>query len=278
MSPKITYDNTGVEESTGGGTGVKAPPAVYVARIERVTKRDKKKDETPVNDLEVVLNVGDEYDWVWSYVGLDPQSDWKRAEFTRALGLPEKGSFDTDALKGKILRVKLNHGSFNGEYSPSAGRFMKALDDDEFVGGDGAAAADAPEPDDDAPAAAGGGTADDFVPTREDPDDEEIGSYDDWDEADVLAEAEDRGLTLPGGRGKKLDKALKALREDDAAQDETPKPAADGGEPEADDYDEWTLEELIAEAKDRNLELPRGRKTEEKVIAALREDDAKEPF
>ena len=272
MSPKVTYDNTGVEESSGGGTGVKAPPNVYVARIERVNKRDKKKDGSAVNDLEVVLNVGDEYDWVWSYVGLDKASDWKLAEFTRALGLKEKGAFDTDALKDKLIRVKINPGSYNGEYSPNAGRFMALQDGDVFEGSEASDDGDGDAPDDDdAPAATG-----DFTPSREaDPD---VGSYDDWDEADLIGEVEDRGLTMPGGRGNKKDKAIKALRADDESAEEEPEASSENGDAPSDDYDEWPLEDLIAEAKDRNIELPRGRKTADKLIEILREDDSKEPF
>ena len=279
MSPKVTYDNTGVEESSGGGTGVKAPPAVYVARIERVTKRDAKKDGSSVNDLEVVLNVGDEYDWLWSYVGLDKASDWKLAEFTRALGMPEKGGFDPETLKGKLVRVKVNPGAYEGNPSPKVGRFMPVLEDDVFEGSDSAAEAtpDGPDdgPDDAAPASAAAGG---FEPTREDPEDEDVGAYEDWDDDDLIGEANDRGLTLPGGRGAKRDKAIKALRADDEEAGESPAAEEPEAGAPADDYDEWTLDDLIAEAKDRNLELPKGRKTTEKVIGALREDDAKEPF
>lgn len=283
MAKLVEYDVEGEEEG-GGGTGVKVKPGVHVARIARCVYRDKKRDGSPANDLEIALDVGSEYDWVFTYVGLSEASKWKMAELVRALGLKEKGKIDPDKLVDKIIRVKINSGDYNGEYSPDAGKLFKAQNGDEALVGQGVSetsthAGDAPEPDDTAEGSAEGG----FEPSREtDPD---IGSYDDWADEDLTAEAEDRNLTLPGGRGSKRDKAIKALRDDDNS-------SADAGEPEDagtatgdDDYDEWELDKLKQEWTDRQLgDLPnlRGKNAAERVktaiIEELRKDDAENPF
>lgn len=287
MAKLIEFDVSGVEES--GGTGVKVKPGLKVARIVSVTKRDTKSDGSPANDLQVVLDVGEEFDWLYTYIGLGPSSDWKLKEFTKAVGLGPKGKFDPDKLKDKIIRVKVNSGEFDGEYSPNAGKLFPPQPGDtvgnaSFSSNDGAAAGPDEEPDGDSDAVSEiGGT---FEPTREDPNDPEVGSYDDWSDEDIAAEVEDRGLTLPGGRGTARNKGLKALRADDEAQDAEPEPAAEAAEGgDGDDYDEWSTEDLVSEWNAREMgDVPvvRGRNAEARqrgtIIAALKEDDEENPF
>jgi hypothetical protein len=287
----IEYDVTDVEESSGG-TGVKVPIGLRVGEIRLCEQRSAKTDGTPANDIRVGINMGSDYDWLFTYVGLGPESDWKLAEFVRAMGLKDKGKMDTDKMIGKLLRVKVNPGEYGGEYSPVAGRLFPAQRGDEvgsvsmssqaaeeagMLSHDGSADGEVQESE-------GTGT-EGFVPSRES--DPEVGSYDDWAEDDLLAEVEDRGLTLPGGRGAKLDKAIKALRADDIVTEEVDgEPEASANGDSADDYEEWEIEKLIAEYKDRQFEdeLPafRGRNAKERqkeaIVTALREDDEASPF
>lgn len=292
MAKLIEYDVTGVEESSGGGTGVKAKPGVYVAKIAKCSFRAEKRDGTPANDIEVALNVGDEYDWVFTYIGLSEAADWKLAEFIRALGLKEKGKLDPDKIVGKLIRVKLNSGSYEGDYRPDAGRLMKAQPGDEF--GSGASEpAEQPEPDDepdddnDEPTGEKTYADPDFVPSREG--DEDVGSYEDWADEDLIAECEDRGLTLAGGRGKKRDKAIAALRDEDAevaGTDEEPEDeAAKVSDEPSDEYDDWDIDQLKEEWEARDMgDLPavRGRNAADRLkaamVEALREDDNENPF
>lgn len=287
---KVTYNNEGIEEGGGGGS-VQPKPGVYVAKIVRAEVRTEKSDGSPANDLHLVFDIGSNYVWLHSYVGLGAGSEWKLAELTRALGLREKGSFDSDTLKGKIIKIKVNPDTYEGNYQGKAGRFMKANKSDKIL------------PHEDDPVA-GGSDADDADDTDTDADtgderefwdgasreidengepDEEVGSYDDWSDEDLEAEVNDRGCDdlMPGGRGKKRDKHIKALRAEDelfyAGDDQGDDSDDDGEEPE-DDYDNMSLEDLIAEAKSREITLPRGRKTEQQVIDLLREDDGTDPF
>ena len=286
MAKLIEYDVSGVEAG-GGGTGVKVKPGVYPAEIVRCEKRDSKKDGSPANDISLVLNVGEEYDWLFTYIGLSEAADWKLAEFTRAVGLKDKGKFDPDKMVGKIIRVKVNPGTYDGEYSPDVGRLMKAQPEDE-VGGTAVPAEDDVSPDDGPDDDTGGGDAEPdkfYRENKPDPDDPDvtIGSYDEWPDDDLEAEVTDRGLTLAGGRASKKNKMINALRDNDASIMD----AGEGGDDDTppDEYDDWDMDQLKKEWSDREMgDLPaiRGRNAETRLQAALveglREDDNENPF
>jgi hypothetical protein len=303
LAKVITYDVSGVEES-GGGTGVKVRPGVKVAKIETCEQRTENAQGGPANDIKVGLNFGPDFDWGFTYVGLGPASDWKLAEFIRACGLPPKGKFDPEKQRGKFIRVKVNPGTYEGAYSPDMGRLMKAQPGDEkkWPGINGKAELAEDEPDDAEPDNEADDTTEDavektyedpdFVPSREN--DPEIGSYDDWEDADLESEVNDRGLTLAGGRGKKRDKFIAALRAEDeevngATPDDEPEPEeepeTDAASDDEDEYDTWDLEKLKEEWEARSLgDIPnfRGKGASDRIKAALVEglksDDEENPF
>jgi hypothetical protein len=282
MAKLIEYDVSNVESAGGGSEQPK--PAVYPAVIRICEQRDTKADGTPANDIRVALDLGGDYAWLFTYIGLGEASDWKMKEFINAVGLKEKGKFDPDKMIGKMIRVKVNPDTYEGAYTARAGRLMKSIKGDELpepgeVSEDGAGPADEAEPE----AEASGD--EDFTPSREG---EEFGSYEEWDDPDLEAEVEDRGLTVVGGRGKKRDKWIKTLREDD--NQAASEPGDDDHEEEAsaegaDDYDEWETPELEAEFKDRELDLPKkprgsgaADRYKEALIEKLREDNDANPF
>ena len=294
MAKLIEYDVSGVEESSGGGTGVKVRPGVHVAKIERCTERTEKRDGSPANDIEVALNFGEEFDWGFTYIGLSQAADWKLAEFIRALGLKDKGKLDPDKMVGKYLRVKVNSGTYEGEYSPDMGRLMKIQkgDIEAWQSGNGtasefsqsAAAGPDTEEDGDEPEASSDSFYREGQPDPEDPN-ETVGSYDEWPDEDLEAEVNDRGLTLPGGRGSKKNKMMAALRADDEAQGSAEEAGDEESSEGEDDYDEWDLDQLKAEWAERELgDLPviRGRNSDArlqaKLIEELRDDDKANPF
>lgn len=294
MAKLIKYDVSGVEESSGGGTGVKVRPGVHIAKIERCAQRDEKRDGSPANDIEVALNFGEDFDWGFTYIGLSDAADWKLAEFIRAMGLKNKGQFDPDKMIGKYLRVKVNSGTYEGEYSPDMGRLMKIQpgDIEAWESGNGTAsefsssAAAGPDLEEEEESAA---ATDSFYregePDPEDPN-EVVGSYDEWPDEDLEAEVNDRGLTLPGGRGSKKNKMITALRADDEAFSEVVEEAeAEESSEDGEDYEGWSLDELKAEWAERELgDLPtvRGRnadaRLQAKLVTELREDDKANPF
>ena len=275
---KITYN---VEDAEPFEGGEQAPAGIYTAEVVQATHRTEKRDGSEANDIEIALKLVDhEYSWVFTYIGLNDASAGRLRELTNALGLKPKGTIDTDKLVGKKLKVKINPDTYNDEYRARAGRLMSLSGDDE----------PAEEPDEPAeePAAEGGGGDEDFIPTRED----EQNSYDAWEDDELEAEVEDRELTVPGGRGAKKTKWIKALRADDeeaagsgGTNGNGDAADADSEQPEddyetADDGKGWTLEELTAEIHDRELQdqLPKGRKGKKALIEILRKDNADNPF
>lgn len=292
MAKVIEYDVTDVEESSGG-TGVKIKPGVHPARIVRANHRTEKKNGEPANDIELALDVGEQYDWVFTYVGLSDASDWKLAELVRAVGLKDKGKLDLDKhVKDKVIRVKINSGTYEGEYSPDAGRLMKAQPGDEDIIGQQVSeiSSNGDGPVGDEPAASGKEYPNGYEPWREGEEDDEgatIGSYDDWSDGDLEGEVNDRGLTIPGGRGSKKNKYIAALRADDSEALNEPEEAEASATDDApaDDYDEWDLDKLKQEWTDRNMgDLPaiRGRGAADRmktaIIEELRKDDVENPF
>lgn len=291
MAKLIEYDVTGVEES-GGGTGIKAPVGLRVAKIMKCEPRTVKRDGSPANDIEIALDVGSEYDWLFTYVGLGPESDWKLAEFIRACQLKEKGKLDPSKQVGKLIRVKVNPGEYAGEYRPEAGKLLAAQDGDEI-----GSVAQVAETDGRPNIVQGEGeeavektyTNPDFVASREG--EEGIGSYDDWSDEDLEAEVTDRDLTVPGGRGSKRNKLIQALRDEDA---EISGASAEEPEDEAEataefdiqtvegyeDFDEWSADDVKAEYTERGLAVE-GRyseaKAREAIIAAVAEEQGVAP-
>lgn len=282
---KIKYDVSDVEVSDVNYNQPK--PGVYGAKIFDATPRNTDGK----NDIEVIVEVTDKGEFqaarLWTYVHLGEASRWKMRELTDAVGLPPKGVLDTDKLVGKKLKIKVNAGSYEGEYRARVQRFLKAGDS---VDGS---------------------------------DESDDGDYDNWELDDLKAEVEERGLEIAGRKSK--EKLIAALLEDDGgSEEEEPEESeeeeseddydtwsvddlkteaeekgvignisgrktkekliealraesVDDAEPE-DDYDEWDIEELISEANDRSLDLPAGRKSKEKLISLLRADDAEDPF
>jgi hypothetical protein len=282
LAKLIEYDVTGVEESAGG-TGVKVKPGVRPCRIVRAQERTEKRDGSAANDIELALDFGSEFDWVFTYVGLGEASDWKLAELVRAVGLKDKGKLDLEKhVKGKVIRCKVNHGMYGEEYSPNAGRFMKAQPGDEDLIGEGVSEISS---NDDAPVAeaeAGVLRWREGQPDPENPD-EVVASYEDWTDEDLEGEVGDRELTVAGGRGKKRDKLIAALRADDADEENAGPTEAEIAD--ADDYDTWELDALKKEWDDRQMgDLPaiKGRGASDRMKAAiieeLRKDDVENPF
>jgi hypothetical protein len=201
--------------------------------------------------------------------------------------LKDKGNIDTDKLLKKKLRVKVDPDTYGGEYSPRAGNLFPLAPGDsdvgrvsELSGSDDNGSAPEPETQE-------GAGSDGFVASREDEPD--VGSYDTWNDDDLTAEAEDRGVTIPGGRGNKRDKVIAALRADDSEAKAEPEAdtsgASEDGAGNDDDYENWSMDELKSEWEERQMgDVPsvRGRNAEARVITAmavmLHEDDKANPF
>jgi hypothetical protein len=110
--------------------------------------------------------------------------------------------------------------------------------------------------------------------------------YADWADDDIKSYVEDLGITgnVTGRKTKaKYIEAIVSLAESVAAVQDGAGETSGDDEGEGDDYEEWTLEELTDEIATRNEQDAdikiTGRKTKDKLVAALREDDkVAEPF
>jgi hypothetical protein len=290
----IDYNVEGVE-SGGGGGSVEPKPGVYPARIVVAAKRTEKNDRTPANDVKVTFDLGGDYTWVNSYIGLGPESDWKLAEFIRALGLREKGKLDLKKIQNKMVRVKINADTYENEYRGKVGRIMPGAPDDVLPEPSANGAGPEASADDDVdvePDAESGVLGSGYPPTDEFPNgyeperETDDNKYDDWSDDDIEGEFTDRALAAPGGRGNKRTKMITALRADDENPVQPEGDAGDGaGSGEDDDYDSWDSEQLEKELTDRQLDVPkkpRGSNAEQRhmdaMIEALREDDNADPF
>lgn len=273
---KIKYNVKGVDR---GGKDFEQPqPGLYEMEIMEATPRT----EGGKNDIELVLEVTKNNDAfvgsrVWTYVGLGEASQWKLAELTDALGLPEQGTLDTDKLKGKKLKVKINSDSYNNEYRARAGRFAPLS----------ATAEEDGDPDPEDPDAEPSGEDEPILIERNDVElstDPEY--YGDWTDEDLKEEIDNQKLDVKGRFSRK--KVIEALVEVVRAEagggggdgNDDPEPAAGEDGDEYDDADTWSDKDLAAEYKKRGLDTIKGKKDRAKVIAALREDDANEddPF
>src|SRR4051794_24036385 len=217
---KVTYDVSNVDES-GGFEHVQ--PGMYIGKITEINLKDSKSGNGPM--LEVILQPVKTADGkavkvkdkkkqvgrVYTYVLLEHEpSDWKLKEFTKAVGLKEKGMIDTDKLVGSTVQMNLKPDTdLDDKYRPKVGKLM-AMPNGKA---DGAKAKAAP------------------VQAVEDDDDEDIEEYTAEDLAamddDELFEAADEfDVKKPAGKmnpvkKKKLIRAiLEAQEDEDEDEDE----------------------------------------------------------
>lgn len=292
----IKYDVSDVE---AGGGGEQPQPGMYKGKIVSVTHRTQKANGDPANDLEVVVDIGGNYSRQWTYIGLNKNTAWKLREFTDAMGLKPKGEIDPKKLEGKPVSVKIAadkdlDGNYRGKIK---NLFKPGSTDDVDTDGDAADSYEDWSLEDlkeeietrglDLPK--GRATKEKLIAVLE-ADDETAGDdgddgdgeeststndeYDGWDESDLKEEIENRGIGGNISGRKTKAKMIEALRADDAGAGDDEE--GEDTEPD-DDYDDWDDDDLKTEFESRNeqgadLKIS-GRKTREKLLAALREDD-----
>src|SRR3954454_23596934 len=160
--PKVRYDVSNVEDS-GGFEHVQ--PGMYIGKITEINLKDSKSGNGPM--LEVILQPVKTADGkavkvkdkkkqigrVYTYVLLEHEpSDWKLKEFTKAVGLKEKGMIDTDKLVGSTVQMNLKPDTdLDDKYRPRVGKLMAMPNGSGPKTSAKAAPApdDGPEPDDD---------------------------------------------------------------------------------------------------------------------------------
>jgi hypothetical protein len=258
----IKYDVSNVES---GGGGEQPQPALYQGKIASITARTEKANGDPVRDLEVVIDVGEEYARLWTYVKTPDDANyneaahgWKFRELTDALKLPAKGNFDTAKQVGKKVNVKVvADTNLEGEYR---GR-VRSLFAPGKIEEDGE---DIPEGEADEPLTA-----------------EELAE---WSVDDLKEEMSAQGITVPRGRFNK-EKAIAAILEaqgGEEAEEEEAEATSNGGGLELDPelledlrtdakfYADWADDDIKAYVEDLGIVGNiAGRKTRAKYIEAI---------
>lgn len=256
---KVKYDISDVDIQDLGDFE-QAPVGLYRFRIAEATV-GKSNAGQPM--LTVVLELTHDakgkkltkrYGRIWHRVPLEHWDDtagwtFRLKEFLSALGLKLKGTIDPDKLEDMTGMVKLRSGKdLDDNYRPEVGKLMKLADDEEE---------DEPDEDDE---------DEEEEETEEDEDDEEE-EEGEWDEEqlgelstkDLKSVADEFGVDVPARLTSKSKTSLIAAileaqsgggeEEDEDEEDEEEE------ETETEDYSDWSRNQLIKEARSRDMKV-----------------------
>jgi len=271
----VKFDVSGSDPDRATQSFEPPKPGVYRAKVAELNSGFAKSRETGKPDpkrprLEVVYHLLDDpykNAPLWDYLSFSEEAQWKMDQFLQAVGIASKkkrkGSFDSDSLIGKIVKVRVRGGkNLSDEYRAEVGGVMAAPDEDEDYGDSGEG--DEGEGDIDGDK----GEGEDEVPADEPEED----PYESMTAVQLRTELKARELDPKGTSSAMRER----LRENDAEQAEPPDDEAQAEDEAPDDgYDDLTLDELKQEVQDRELTVKPITKV--KLIAALRENDL-EPF
>lgn len=267
------------------GGGFKQPtPGLYTAKVHKIVEETSKAGNDMLTvSLKITNRKGPQKEFkgtvVRSWVALTEAAEFKLVEFLKACNVKvKKGdmSFDPDKLVGTELQVKIEGGTYNGDYSANVALLLplsaEVEEEEEEEDDDEADDSDLEEDDEDEE------EADDEDEDEEDDEDEEEDEDDDEIDLDDLNLKELRALASERKvKLRKEDKAgaiRKKLRAAEAAAAE-----AEDDEGEDDDYNEWSLADLRTECEARGIEFTdKARKP--KLVKLLLEDDedSENPF
>jgi hypothetical protein len=218
---KIKYDVSNVE---GGGDFPQPKPGLYTAKIDEVEAGESKAGN---KQLRVIIKITKKGEFkganLFHYVPLDPESPgyFRMKEFTKALGLKEKGTLDTDKMVGKEVLVRVKPDSYEGEYRARVGAVLapkKDADDDaddDLDDDDTATDDDDDDDDDDTDDSADDGDDDDDDDSSDDGDDDDGDDYEEWSVDELKEELKGRGLRVAGKRAVLIGRLRKDDEDDD---------------------------------------------------------------
>lgn len=120
----------GLSKNTDGKEDPKRPRLECIYEIVGIGREDEPSTEN--------------YGNLWDYVSFSAESEWKRAEFMKAMGLADDEAdleFDTDEVEGTKVLMRLKHEAGRDKDSPKRAKIAKLLpftdaDRDAAFGGD----------------------------------------------------------------------------------------------------------------------------------------------
>lgn len=295
---KIKYDVSKSDaEKAVGGDFEQPKPGVYTAKVVSITDTHPKDQKTGRPDkkrhmLEIVYEVVDKkfkgsrvWDYIVDYTDPESASIWKWDQFLQAFGYASKkkrkGTFDTDDVVGERCKIRIKGDSYDGEYRAKIGAVLaigddedEEIDDDEMDDDDELEDDELEDEDDDIEE----GDDDDLDDDDDDEeilddDDDEEEEEDEDDDSDYLTEDDLRAMDKDDlkATAKDFDVSIKGKKKGAIIEEILEAQAAPGDE----GYDDWDVEQLKAELKERGLKVG-GKKKE--LIARLEEDDEEDPF
>jgi hypothetical protein len=267
--PKVKYD---VSQFADAQSDAHAPVGTYILTVEDI---DGPKPSSNGNAmLEVRFRpthnaqgerLKEEYAPIWHYPLLEHDSPFVQArtkEFFTALGLPLKGSFDTDKVEGmKVLGRLKSDTDQDGDYRPRIAKLMKVEQADEAE----------PEEAEEAEA--------------DEEEDEDAVDLDSLDRSGLKKFIKDEELDVTVKKSMSDDDIrtaiVEAMPEDEEEDEDEEDDDEEEGEDEeqdeegGDNYDDLSVAELKAELKERELPTNGARAV---LVQRLRKDDSGEPF
>jgi hypothetical protein len=265
--PKVKYDVSQFSDVSNNH----APVGTYILTVEDIDGPKPSSNGNPM--LEVRFRpthnaqgerLSEEYAPIWHYPLMEHDSPFVQArtkEFFTALGLPTKGTLDTDKAEGmKVLGRLKSDTDQDGDYRPRIAKLMKVEQVDEAE----------PETEDEA---------------EEEEADEDAIDLDSLDRSGLKKFIKDEELDVTVKKSMSDDDIRAAIveampedEEEDEEEDEADEEEAEEEEQEeegGDNYDQLSVAELKAELKERELPTNGARAV---LVQRLRKDDSGEPF
>lgn len=117
---KLKYDVSNVEPGQDFDTPI--PEGLYRVKIEEIVEGVSKRTGDPMLTITYAVAKGDHKGRkVWDYIVLKETQEWKMRQFIDAIGLKAKGTLDTNKIEGEYVNIRVKHdGSEDGEYGISA--------------------------------------------------------------------------------------------------------------------------------------------------------------
>lgn len=265
---KIKYNSKQVDRT--GGNSIPPQPGTYRLKVSEC-KYEEDNGSHP--DRLVFIASMDETDSkgkgkgyrFWDYVNLD--IDWKVDQWLQAAGVDTEkkaeGEFDTRKFKNLLVLGRIKEDHWKDEYRPKLAGVFEYVDDDELDEYEEEGEAEEDE------------ELEEEELEEDEDEDEELEDDEDaeFEEEEEEEDEEEEEAPAPPARKRAAAPAKKAAGKKAAAPARKAKAAPVEEEPE-DDYDEWTVQSLKKECKDRGLSTAG---SQSGLIARLRLNDA-DPF
>lgn len=216
---KVKYNVKGVQR----GEFPVVEPGLYQAKIVKVEEGESKSGNGHmiIPTFEILRHKTHKGAKLRTWILTEHEaSAFKLAEFIDALGLPEKGGFDTDDILGQRVVIKVDADEYQGKPSARVGTIYAADENSNGNGASSKAKKVEEEPEEEEEEDDPEEEEEEEPDDDEEDDEEEEEGYDEWSVAELKSEIRARRLELPK-KAKKTD-LVAVLEEDDEESSSSP--------------------------------------------------------